>query len=130
LGKRNNNPAIGYWFVPGSRVYKGENLDVAVKRVMANELGVDYDSHPRLLGVYNHRYATNFDNEQYGTEYIVFAYVIDIDNSDLVITADDQHSAFIWYTPEEILTDSTVHVNNKKYFEQQPDNLILKASAI
>jgi colanic acid biosynthesis protein WcaH len=31
LGKRNNRPAQGYWFVPRGRIRKGESMSVAFK---------------------------------------------------------------------------------------------------
>jgi colanic acid biosynthesis protein WcaH len=55
LGRRENRPARGEWFVPGGRVKKDEGLDEAVHRIAAAELGVDVDIESRL-GVYEHRY--------------------------------------------------------------------------
>lgn len=129
LGKRNNNPAKGYWFVPGSRVYKGESLQTAVSRIMLSELGVLDYSGLRLFGVYDHRYSTNFDNEDFGTEYIVFAHMLDITEEVAdKIKPDDQHNKLEWLYPHEILDRTDVHPNNKKYFQKQPDNLILKST--
>ena len=33
LGKRNNRPAKGYWFVPGGRIRKNETLKQALSRI-------------------------------------------------------------------------------------------------
>ncbi|MBF4436458.1 NUDIX domain-containing protein, partial [Vibrio anguillarum] len=41
LGKRNNRPAQGYWFVPGGRILKDESIAVAFRRLTLNELGAE-----------------------------------------------------------------------------------------
>ncbi len=35
LGRRNNRPAQGYWFVPGGRILKDELMSDAFKRLTA-----------------------------------------------------------------------------------------------
>jgi len=40
LGKRNNRPAKGKWFLIGGRVQKGELLSDAIQRHIAREIGV------------------------------------------------------------------------------------------
>ena len=37
---RNNDPGKDLWFTPGGRIYKNETLDEAVKRVLAEETGL------------------------------------------------------------------------------------------
>lgn len=51
LGKRENNPAKGEWFVPGGRVRKHERLTDAVHRVAREELGVEVSIERRLGGL-------------------------------------------------------------------------------
>lgn len=41
LGRRTNEPAKGFWFMPGGRVQKGETRSEAVYRIGKEELGVD-----------------------------------------------------------------------------------------
>lgn len=41
FGKQTNEPAEGYWFVPGGRLEKGETREEAVHRVAREELGVN-----------------------------------------------------------------------------------------
>ncbi|MFB6113948.1 MAG: NUDIX domain-containing protein [Halodesulfurarchaeum sp.] len=53
LARRTNEPAKGEWFWPGSRLYKGEGLEVAAKRVAREELGIEVDAVSRL-GVNSH----------------------------------------------------------------------------
>jgi len=53
LTRRQNEPAKGEWFWPGSRLYKGERLDDAAVRVAGEELGLDTVDIKRL-GVSEH----------------------------------------------------------------------------
>ena len=38
VGFRCNNPAKGFWFVPGSRIFKDENIKSAFERISIKEL--------------------------------------------------------------------------------------------
>jgi colanic acid biosynthesis protein WcaH len=58
LGKRQNEPAKGEWFVPGGRVHKNERLDETVHRIARTELGSDVTI-DRRFGVYEHLYDTS-----------------------------------------------------------------------
>ena len=42
LGRRNNRPAQGYWFVPGGRIRKNETLAQAFKRLTCVELDQEF----------------------------------------------------------------------------------------
>ncbi len=117
LGLRKNEPARGLWFVPGGCVRKGETLVQAFARVSAGELGRAMDlSAARFLGVYEHFYAENFANVPgLATHYVVLAH--EVDGSNLPpLSPDDQHSAWRWATPPELLSDPLVHENTKRYF--------------
>ena len=81
-GWRVNEPARGFWFVPGGRILKGEMLDEAFGRIATAELGNgDWRrSESRLLGVFEHLYETNFASVPgIGTHYVVLAYRIAVD---------------------------------------------------
>ena len=58
VAKRANEPAKGEWFWPGGRVYKGESLDQAARRVANEELDIDVTL-VRKLGVYSHFWETS-----------------------------------------------------------------------
>lgn len=58
LARRTNEPARGEWFWPGSRLYKGEELEAAAHRVAREELDVAVDLTGRL-GVYAHFWETS-----------------------------------------------------------------------
>ena len=53
LARRTNEPAKGEWFWPGGRLYKGEKLEPAARRIAREELGIDVTVEERL-GVYAH----------------------------------------------------------------------------
>lgn len=115
LGKRNNRPAQGFWFVPGGRILKDETLDEAFLRLTRVELNrallrTDYP----LPGVYEHLYPDNFSDETFSTHYVVLGYRIQLDTlNDLPW---EQHSDYRWLSRAEILADDGVHENTKAYF--------------
>ena len=103
LGKRQNNPAKDFYFVPGGRIMKGEKIDIALERIIKNETGQKIIKNGKknitLLGVYEHFYEENFlGNKDFSSHYVVLAYVIDNNylsemNYDTFL---NQHSDFIW----------------------------------
>ena len=75
---RNNEPAKGFWFVPGGRILKNERVSEAFERIMKEELGLDVSyQDAELVGVFDHMYDTNFANKQgFGTHYVVITHKI------------------------------------------------------
>lgn len=120
LGLRRNEPAAGFWFVPGGSIRKGERLDDAYERVAKDELGVKLSRRDaRLLDVYEHLYDKNFTRmDGFGTHYVVLGYEarLDIDALKLPPERDDQNSSFKWMSVEELLDSPDVHQNTKLYF--------------
>ncbi len=115
LGLRKNRPAKGYYFVPGGRIFKNETLDEAFRNISKNEIGVELErKQAKFLGVYEHIYEDNFFGNEFGTHYIVLAHIIDIDFE--LELPEEQHSDYIWLSPEEILKDERVHQYTKNYF--------------
>jgi len=117
VGRRQNEPAKDFWFVPGGRIRKDERLDDAFRRLLKAETGLAGDrGGARLLGVYEHLYDTNALNEPgFGTHYVVLGYRIEVP-ADVTITGDDQHGEFRWRLPADLLADPFVHANTKAYF--------------
>jgi len=121
MGLRVNNPAKGNWFVPGGRVYKGEDLNEAFKRITLAEIGYELPlSHATLLGVFTHKYDTNFqDIDGVTTHYVVLAYEI-IVKEDFKIkenprdSVSSQHSEYRWFASTDI--DKSIHYNSLVYF--------------
>lgn len=118
LGMRTNEPARGFWFVPGGRILKNERIGHAFERVMKDELGIDADySCAQFIGAFDHIYDTNFAQQQgFGTHYVVLAHRVKLTDS-VDISADNQHSELVWFDKAQILNDEKVHPNTKAYFE-------------
>jgi colanic acid biosynthesis protein WcaH len=117
LGYRRNRPAQGFWFVPGGRLGKNETRREAFSRLTVAELGVEIDiARARFLGVYEHLYPDNFSADPaFGTHYVVLAYRLDVEPSELRLPADDQHDGYLWLPPEEMSSRDDVHDYSKAY---------------
>jgi colanic acid biosynthesis protein WcaH len=118
LGLRNNEPARGFYFVPGGMVLKDEPLAGAFARLLKTETGhaATTIGDARFLGVYEHFYANNrFGEDGYGTHYVVLGYELKLDDLS-AIKADAQHSELRWWSEAELLASPQVHDNAKAYF--------------
>lgn len=116
LGKRLNQPAKGYWFVPGGRVLKNERLDAAFLRLSEAELGVKVDiNSASYLGLYEHFYDDSALSHAISTHYVVNAFVIELSEplSNLPI---EQHSDYRWLSENELLNTNDVHDHTQWYF--------------
>jgi colanic acid biosynthesis protein WcaH len=117
LGKRRNAPAKEFWFVPGGRIYKGEQLATALKRVLQEELGVD--SSPQtasFLGVYDHIYEDNvFDDPSFGTHYVVLAHQLELEILPEILPTEE-HLSYQWWEIEQLKNSPEVHPYTHAYF--------------
>ena len=115
LGYRNNQPAKDFYFTPGGRTGKLEKIEDALNRVAQDECGIDLSPvSPQLLGVYDHIYENNFSNQDFGTHYVVSAFLIELKNfPDL--KHDSQHSEFIWEDINNVESNPNIHPNVKRY---------------
>lgn len=127
VGRRNNEPARGFLFVPGGRILKNERIAEAFARITKDELGLDIDySRAELLGAFDHIYDTNFAKlPNLGTHYVVLAHKIKL-NGKVDIKPDAQHSEMLWLDKNEIINNEKVHPNTKAYFETNLKGLIAK----
>lgn len=123
LGKRTNRPAKGTWFVPGGRVLKDESFEQAFYRLIKSELNLDKIA-SSFKGVYQHFYDDNFSEDCFSTHYVVLAYEISF-NEELNSLPKEQHSSYQWFSEEELLTNESVHLHTKWYFQEdkQADSL-------
>jgi colanic acid biosynthesis protein WcaH len=124
LGLRNNEPAKGWFFVPGGMILKSEPLRDAFARILKREtdLASPFES-ARLLGVYEHFYPNNrFGDDGYGTHYVVLGYALEIARA-VAIRGDDQHSEWRWWDEAELRASPNVHHNAKAYFDIPPSPL-------
>ncbi|MBB1441344.1 GDP-mannose mannosyl hydrolase [Shewanella sp. SG41-4] len=116
LGKRNNRPAQGYWFVPGGRILKGESMSVAFKRLTLNEIGVEFEfENAKLIGPFEHFYKDNVSVEDFSTHYIALGYRLEV-NENLLKLPSEQHDEYKWMSEEQILNDLHVHKHSRWYF--------------
>nr|WP_242462895.1 GDP-mannose mannosyl hydrolase [Persephonella atlantica] len=115
LGKRINEPAKGFYFVPGGRILKNEKISQAFKRITKEELGQEFSIEKgKFLGIYEHFYENSFFDEGISTHYVVLAYKIKVkDKLDLPFY---QHNKYVWLTKKEILESKEVHNYTKVYF--------------
>lgn len=88
LGKRTNEPAKGYWFMPGGRVQKGETRTEAAHRIGKEELGLDIEI-VESLGAFEHFYDTS-DIDGVSKHYLANAYVADVISGEP--KSDEQHA--------------------------------------
>jgi colanic acid biosynthesis protein WcaH len=121
LGIRKNEPAKNTWFVPGGRVRKDEDLDIAFTRITKNELGLDCTrDQAHFIGIFEHKYTTNFlERPGISTHYIVIAYEIKpLTNPENFYNI--QHQEYRWFSANDALKDnSNVHQNAQLYFKQR-----------
>ncbi|WP_232508570.1 GDP-mannose mannosyl hydrolase [Haloarcula marismortui] len=88
FGKRTNEPAKGYWFLPGGRVEKGETRTEAVDRIAKQELGLSVKI-VESLGAFEHIYETSDVAGVNTKHYLANGYVVKVDSGQL--RTDDQH---------------------------------------
>lgn len=103
LGKRENEPAKGEWFVPGGTVLKNETRTEAVHRVAEEELGASVIIED-CLGTYEHFYDTSEIGGVDSKHYVATAYRCHLEHDDPDLTGDNQHSMLeIFHPPFEDL---------------------------
>ena len=130
LGKRLNPPAKDFYFVPGGRIYKSELKKNTLKRILKDELGftlkINHEKFIQDLGSYEHFYDNNFmDNKNFGTHYVVLAYLIPFKSlmHNISHNINEQHSEYIWVDMENTRDNGlNIHQNTLEYFK----NPILK----
>jgi len=115
MGERQNQPAAGYWFVPGGRIFKDETLAQAFQRISSVELGTACAiDDARLMGTFTHHYDNNFaEVPGIGTHYVVLAYQLNIELQ-LSALPTQQHLAYRWLAADN---QYKVHPNSQTYFD-------------
>ena len=117
LGKRENRPAVGSWFVPGGRIRRMEEFDVAFRRIVHSELGLicnlgDAEFH----GIFQHMYEDSSFSTNIGSHYVSIAMSLKIGELDLESLPQLQHKEYRWYRIEEMIHDEEVHNRTKDFF--------------
>jgi colanic acid biosynthesis protein WcaH len=95
VARRENEPARGEYFWPGSRLFKGEALEDAAHRVAREELGLDVEV-VEQLGANAHVWDTSEQSDDVARHTVVVVYRVVPTAADPQPTLDDQHSAVRW----------------------------------
>lgn len=111
LGRRQNEPAKGEWFVPGGTILKNEQLTEAVQRVAREELGCEVEIR-ESLGLYEHFYDTSEFSDIDSKHYLASVFIVEPIGDPRV--ADSQHSAFRVFES----TATGLHPYVQRYFEK------------
>jgi colanic acid biosynthesis protein WcaH len=124
VGLRTNEPAKGFYFVPGGIIRKDERMADAFGRILMQETSIEAElSEARYLGVFEHFYATNkFEKRGFGTHYICHAHGLALGHRP-AITADRQHSELIWASAAE-LSKLNLHPYSAAYFGPEVTNQV------
>ena len=103
MGKRINEPAKDFYFVPGGRILKNESIDSAIERISLNELGHLYKrKDTKFLNIFEHFYTNSFwENESFSTHYVVMAFQINC-SEDENFNLKNQHQDLKWFSKEDI----------------------------
>ncbi len=116
LGCRSNQPAKGFWFVPGGRILKNETLSDAFLRLTEAELGQSFEiTSARYHGLYEHFYSDSVFGDQPDTHYVVNAFELIIDA--VLELPKTQHNKYQWLSEFDLLERDDVHCHTKWYFE-------------
>tara|TARA_Y100001978_G_scaffold91958_1_gene82335 strand:- start:618 stop:1124 length:507 start_codon:yes stop_codon:yes gene_type:complete len=125
VGKRINPPAKNFYFVPGGRIFKSEKKEIALTRILRNELGFLMRNNNytcfQHLGIYEHFYEDNFlGTNDFNTHYVVLAYLIFyeslIKNKEQLVL--EQHSNYIWHDIDNFKNFSyKIHPYTLAYFK-------------
>lgn len=119
LGRRNNRPAQGWWFVPGGRIRKNEPMHAALTRVARDELGLDLASlpaPPEHLGAFEHFYDDCFAGDVgVSTHYVVMGNLLQLPAGTELAAADAQHSGVRWWPLQDAARAADVHRFTKDY---------------
>lgn len=123
LGLRNNRPAKGYWFTPGSRVRKGEPLTEAIRRVWQEELGQLDTPLPKfeLMGAWDHFYTDSAFSSIIPTHYVNLPHLVRLKRGhkvDLRKLPSEQHSLWNWVKLSDALNLPDVHEYVRVYIRE------------
>ena len=114
LGKRKNNPAKGYYFSIGGRIYKNETIEQAIERISMEELRIKMNGKSEFIGVFEHFYENSYFDD-ISTYYVNLAYKCRVEN--IKDMPNEQHSEYQWFGVEELLNSKQVHPYVKDYFK-------------
>ncbi|MDR7119266.1 NUDIX domain-containing protein [Rheinheimera soli] len=115
VGLRKNEPASGFWFVPGGRMYKGETIVDAFRRITEAELGKSFERERFImLGIYDHFYENSCFDESVSTHYINAPHFMLVNSAELQLPLI-QHHDYRWVAIKDVAVDETIHCFSKVF---------------
>ena len=131
LGLRNNRPAQGWWFTPGGRIRKNEQLASASARIALDELGLPATTLPRvrLMGAWDHCYADSAFDPAVSTHYVNLPHWLALSQAEadaltLPQGPDQQHARWQWLPLEQAVQNESVHAYVRVYARWLLDNAL------
>jgi colanic acid biosynthesis protein WcaH len=112
LAKRTNRPARGEWFWPGGRLYKGERLESAARRIAREELGLEVTVEERL-GVYAHFWEGSAVAGNASRHTVNVTFRVKPADPEFSVELDGQHEAYRFLSEPE----SGLHEYVERYIE-------------
>lgn len=131
LGLRNNRPAQGWWFTPGGRIRKNEQLASASARIALDELGLPATalSRAHLMGAWDHLYADSAFDPAVSTHYVNLPHWLALSQAEadaltLPQGPDQQHARWQWLPLEQAVQNESVHAYVRVYARWLLDNAL------
>jgi colanic acid biosynthesis protein WcaH len=109
--KRSNEPAKGKWWIPGGRIYKNENFEIAAKRKIKEETGLDSFNF-KNLGVVE----TIFKTGPFGKPIHTINVMGYLETNDEYVILDKQSEEYAWLS--KIDTKYNLHKEVIKYLKK------------
>ncbi len=116
LGLRNNRPAQGWWFTPGGRIRKNEPLEITMRRVAQDEIGLNPEwlERAQLLGAWDHFYADSAFDANTSTHYVNLPHAVLLSGDEaqtlmLPVGSSSQHLEWQWMSIAEAKDHPRVH---------------------
>lgn len=123
---RNKNPAKGYLFTPGGRIFKNESLIEAKCRILKNELGIILNQNKiSFIGCLEHFYESSAYSESISTHYICLLYRYEL-NSDEQISFEYIDTSYVGHSELQWVdfTKCFDHLNLHYHAKQNIKHLI------
>ena len=120
MGKRINNPAKDYLFVPGGRVLKNETREKAFERISKKEVGTVLNIvNSRFIGIYEHFYKNSkWNDNNISTHYVVEARLIEFETyNNKKFNLSNQHSSFELIDIKKF-GNKNIHYYSLKYIKE------------
>lgn len=86
-----------HWDLPGGKIFKGEEIEEALKREVEEEIGIKNIKIIKFIDASISKIRISHTD----AGLILFTYLCEIENIKDVKLIDNEHTEFKWYTPKE-----------------------------